>query len=250
MSLPLFLEKKMYQLIERLEIPGEDNEITLTREQAILWGKLMCFPDRQYFSIIHEKYTSLDLIKFAFRSVYRGESSCCNRYRESDNPPKTMLRFIGIKSARHGWEAEYEQVRIPAGISSKYEQIQQKKAQLALAAKQHQERIEHLNSLAKGKRSFSKGLRDLIFLKCDYRCCHCQRDNKELHSLGLRLEVDHIIEWQEGGKTSYENGQALCTDCHRYKSIIYRNRQKENKGRNAARKSMTPETFSITDANV
>ena len=32
------------------------------------------------------------------------------------------------------------------------------------------------------------------------------------------MEADHIIPWKDGGKTTYENLQMLCTDCNRRKS--------------------------------
>jgi hypothetical protein len=63
----------------------------------------------------------------------------------------------------------------------------------------------------KEKRFFSKEDINRKLKESDNKCNHCNI-SKTLY------EGDHIIPWSKGGKTSYENLQVLCKDCHRKKS--------------------------------
>ena len=63
----------------------------------------------------------------------------------------------------------------------------------------------------KDKRYFSKV--DIISkLKDQNNVCAICKMSKE------KYEGDHIVEWSKGGKTNYDNLQALCIDCHYKKS--------------------------------
>ena len=48
--------------------------------------------------------------------------------------------------------------------------------------------------------------RDFIFARDDYRCVKCGSTK--------RLQIDHILPFSEGGKTSSENLQTLCKKCN------------------------------------
>ena len=57
-----------------------------------------------------------------------------------------------------------------------------------------------------------------------YRCAHCGcwcgrsgRDNVDIPQ-SIRMEVDHIKPWSEGGSDKMHNLQPLCHDCNRAKS--------------------------------
>ena len=45
-------------------------------------------------------------------------------------------------------------------------------------------------------------------------------------------EIDHIIEFSQGGEDSIENCQALCLSCHRVKTILF-NQNKPRRARNS-----------------
>lgn len=66
----------------------------------------------------------------------------------------------------------------------------------------------------KGGRFFTGKLRAAILDRDNHRCVKCGKSPSD----GIRLEVDHIIEFEDGGETSYDNGQTLCSECNKGKS--------------------------------
>ena len=54
-----------------------------------------------------------------------------------------------------------------------------------------------------GGRFFKGALRQAILKRDGYRCVLCGKSPAD----GVRLEIDHIIEFEDGGKTTYDNGQ-------------------------------------------
>lgn len=57
-----------------------------------------------------------------------------------------------------------------------------------------------------------------------YRCAHCGcwcgRPGGEKANIpdGIKMEVDHIMPWSQGGSDNLNNLQALCKTCNRSKS--------------------------------
>lgn len=80
-----------------------------------------------------------------------------------------------------------------------------------------------------GGRFFKGALRQAILKRDGYRCVLCGKSPAD----GVRLEIDHIIEFEDGGKTTYDNGQTLCGDC--------------NKGKSSFKKMATDEYISQTE---
>jgi len=66
-------------------------------------------------------------------------------------------------------------------------------------------------------RTYKGTLRQLVFERDNYTCQCCGITNKQAFKKGLMMEVDHIIEWEDGGETTYENGQVLCSECNKAK---------------------------------
>jgi hypothetical protein len=63
-----------------------------------------------------------------------------------------------------------------------------------------------------GKRFFSPEQRTQIFQRSEGKCALCKM------KLSLtNFHADHIVPYRHGGKTTVENGQALCTACNRKK---------------------------------
>jgi hypothetical protein len=65
-------------------------------------------------------------------------------------------------------------------------------------------------------RSFPPSLRILIFENDNYTCKICNKHKDKLPE-SEHLEIDHIVEWEDGGKTSYNNGQTVCSSCNKGK---------------------------------
>ena len=55
-------------------------------------------------------------------------------------------------------------------------------------------------------------LRHKIFVRDGYRCRECGKNNHE-----TSLEIDHIFPLSQGGRTTEDNLQVLCTECNRAK---------------------------------
>lgn len=63
-------------------------------------------------------------------------------------------------------------------------------------------------------RCFPAHLRHFIFYRDGFKCQMCGKHKDELVRIGLHLEVDHKIAWEDGGDTTYENGETLCNKCN------------------------------------
>lgn len=61
-------------------------------------------------------------------------------------------------------------------------------------------------------------LRWKVLQRNRFTCCACGRSPAT--STGVELHVDHITAWSNGGETTFENLQTLCSDCNLGKSNI------------------------------
>ena len=59
-------------------------------------------------------------------------------------------------------------------------------------------------------------LRWRVLLRDRFTCCGCGRSPAT--TIGVELQVDHIVPWSKGGETVMENLRALCSDCNLGKS--------------------------------
>ena len=67
-----------------------------------------------------------------------------------------------------------------------------------------------------GGRYYKGVLRQAVFERDNFTCVQCGANVKS----GAVLEVDHIKEFEDGGKTTLDNGQTLCTDCNKGKHAL------------------------------
>lgn len=65
-------------------------------------------------------------------------------------------------------------------------------------------------------RSFPPKLRYAIFKRDKYKCQSCGIHADNLPKK-VNLEIDHIVSYSKGGKTTYSNGQTLCSNCNKGK---------------------------------
>ena len=63
------------------------------------------------------------------------------------------------------------------------------------------------------RKRFDTWERNTIASKQNWRCNFCQ------NLFGPFWEVDHLVPLQYGGTNRYQNLQALCVDCHRFKTF-------------------------------
>lgn len=74
--------------------------------------------------------------------------------------------------------------------------------------------IAKVQSKVYKSRSFPHAMRLIIFERDDFTCQKCNRHKELLSRLGLYLQVDHRVAWEDGGQTTYSNGETLCSDCN------------------------------------
>lgn len=94
--------------------------------------------------------------------------------------------------------------------------LQDKKSQKAENASEFQDKKQPSLAIRnlKGGRFYSGKLRAAILERDGHKCVLCGKTPAD----GIRLEVDHIIEFEDGGETTYDNGQTLCAECNKGKS--------------------------------
>jgi len=123
---------------------------------------------------------------------------------------------------RNVWCNETRTVTLPewtlrAKIREIYERKFNKDLNKAKKEKELHERIREFSSRVYASRNFPSSLRVLIFERDNYTCKICGRHKDSLIEDGLHLEVDHIIEYEDGGETTYNNGQTVCSCCNKGK---------------------------------
>ena len=65
------------------------------------------------------------------------------------------------------------------------------------------------NERAVSIRAFPESDKIIMYERQNHKCAICKKtfDISQMHG-------DHIIPWSQGGKTTLDNGQMLCTDCN------------------------------------
>jgi HNH endonuclease/Homing endonuclease associated repeat len=85
--------------------------------------------------------------------------------------------------------------------------------------------VESPNLSEKGEKQAKTGrdpslrLRWHVLQRDRFTCCACGAS--PALSLGVELQVDHIVPWSKGGETVLENLQTLCSVCNVGKSNIH-----------------------------
>lgn len=77
-------------------------------------------------------------------------------------------------------------------------------------------------------RDIPVGLRYRVMLRDDFRCALCG-DSPAL-TRGCVLEIDHVVPWSRGGRTTLENLRTLCRPCNRGKGARLEERGMEERG--------------------
>ena len=70
--------------------------------------------------------------------------------------------------------------------------------------------LERMMNVEQG-RTFKGRLRQIIMERDGYKCVLCGKGADD----GVKLEVDHIKAWEDGGRTIYNNGRTVCSECNK-----------------------------------
>ncbi len=71
---------------------------------------------------------------------------------------------------------------------------------------------------SRGPRDPSMRLKFLVMRRDHFSCRHCGASPAK--DPGVELQIDHVVPWAEGGPTTLENLQTLCTGCNLGKSNL------------------------------
>lgn len=74
------------------------------------------------------------------------------------------------------------------------------------------------SSLNVENRTFGSNQKNEIWERSNRRCQICNVELSPFSGLPNSFEADHIVPFSKNGKTSLQNGQALCRECNRKKS--------------------------------
>lgn len=141
-------------------------------------------------------YNYNDLYKYQF---VKNEVFWFTRLKGSGGKYKTMGRILKVND--YFWK--------------RANSISEKREHEAREEIRKQQEIRRIKNAEQG-RTFERRLRYLIMQRDNFRCVYCGRSAKE----GAILEVDHIVAWVDGGRTIYENGQTVCSDCNKAKHHV------------------------------
>jgi 5-methylcytosine-specific restriction endonuclease McrA len=123
--------------------------------------------------------------------------------------------YVGLERVSYGAPvAEYRDVKIAKFCAERLaERNKVYEARDRVAAEKQAEIVKYKNKVY-ASRTFPPKLKAIIFERDNYCCRQCLRGRGELAPHGLHLECDHIVAYEDGGLTTYENGQTLCNECN------------------------------------
>jgi 5-methylcytosine-specific restriction endonuclease McrA len=181
----------------------------------------ICFEEKKRKPTVSHVINCLVLWRFKFIFLTR------HRSKDGDLLAKVDAKlYLGIEERGNGSiSADFRDVKVCRLFVPKLSQINKDREfsdrkQLDLLKK-----IRLVQHKVYASRVFPPSLRVIIFERDGYACKCCGRSRETLFSLRLALQVDHIVAWEDNGKTAYANGQTLCDECniakHHTKSYLH-----------------------------
>lgn len=154
------------------------------------------------------------------RCGYQWRFASFNRLRPYPSPPDGLERvasrlYIGLlQQPSGGFIPEYRDVTVARFFLDKLTELNARRQAADEARIRLVQKIAAYRSKVYASRTFPPTLRALIFERDEYRCQNCIKDRSTLAGLGLHLTVDHKVADIDGGKTTYDNGETLCSECN------------------------------------
>lgn len=143
----------------------------------------------------------------------------CHKCRGLDGMDRIEASlYIGLRELSEGrYEPDFRIVRVPRYFTNKLSEINVERETRDRHDVELAKRISTFRNKVYVSRCFPAHLRLLIFERDRYCCQNCLRQRDALAAYGLTLEVDHVLAFVDGGKTTYANGVTLCSECNRAK---------------------------------
>jgi len=127
-----------------------------------------------------------------------------------------FIHFEESSLYSNGWKPVYRLIKVPCYFKEKAIAISAKREETARKEIEWRETVMKVRENKYG-RLFPKTLRAIIFERDNYTCQVCLKTREVLLKEGLHLQCDHIVAWEDGGDTCYDNGQTLCSGCNKSK---------------------------------
>jgi hypothetical protein len=161
---------------------------------------------------VSESKRGRDIVQWWCRQIQRPASSS----QDELTPQKAEL-YVGLLRRGVHDEPAFRTVEVPLYFLPRLKQMNSELEQRDRDAIELREKIRLIRDRVYASRTFPLALKAIIFERDNYTCRICLRDRVALQKAGLYLECDHILAWEDGGLTKYDNGQTVCCDCNKAK---------------------------------
>lgn len=141
-----------------------------------------------------------------------------NSTKEQLDDKMLAQRYLGLCKDKYGeWSPLFDKIRVSRFFLKTLESRNKASESKDENERVLQDRIRAIRDRVYSSRTFPHTLKQIIFERDNYSCKICGRHLAHLTKIGLHLEADHIHEWEDGGQTTFKNGQALCSECNNAK---------------------------------
>ncbi|VAW78412.1 hypothetical protein MNBD_GAMMA12-613 [hydrothermal vent metagenome] len=211
MGMPSYLKTKYSEFHSNLK---NMSTYELLREgfyAGVNWDRLPFFKN----ATDHHEYHVINcLLKFSFKKdhVKITKSNRCDAFK------KISVNYFSHHEYEYGdYEPVYKIITVSAFFKEKVKLISSEKESIDLQEITLRNSIIAIRQKVYASRNFPVKLKKIIFEGDNYTCQICGKHKNVLVTEGLHLECDHIKEWVDGGQTTYDNGQTVCSSCNKGK---------------------------------
>ena len=212
MGLPRYIQETFEKHISNCQISGFEG-----LQHAFLAG--VDSDSERFFELLNKKKVPFNkLIRDQLKFRYKYSKSGCFFCEKTDRLKKVNIKwYVGLEKERGQWIAKKINAKVSAFMIQKLEAISSDREKKDRAEITLRDKIVSFQHKVYASRNFPEKLKQVIFQRDNYKCQICGKNRELVIADGLHLEVDHITEWEDGGETTYKNGQTLCSACNKGK---------------------------------
>jgi len=154
----------------------------------------------------------MDILRWIYRRKKRPSISSVDELAQ-----QAARLYVGLVERDGTLNATFRNIRARRYFLTRLENLNQQREKGDREAVELRGKISAIRERVYSSRLFPSTLKAIIFERDNYMCRLCLRDRENLQKAGLNLECDHILAWEDGGLTSYDNGQTVCSECNKAK---------------------------------
>ena len=130
---------------------------------------------------------------------------------------KTVHLYVGFLEGetRNRVEPIIKEIEVAERFKAQVDSLNKKNLEKAERDLKHRNRVIRVKNNVYATRKVPAMLRTVVFERDSYTCQLCLQPKHVVHARGAWLEVDHVVEWEDGGPTSYSNLQTACSTCNK-----------------------------------